>query len=123
MKLIDFEKDVYSGIVSKIWHKFPNEGLKEFDNGTLFLLKSKNGTIHVCCLHGNSVEDKDWMAIRLSDFEVIHLKNQKDSTYAFVGFVNRATKLNPFFNKIKQGRNFKQCRNFVTYNKRKKEMS
>lgn len=58
------------------WMLRPHEHLRTYKNGTLFLLRSRTGKIHLCELFGNLPTDESWKARRLSDGKILRLENQ-----------------------------------------------
>jgi len=63
------------------WQSCPLEKLREYKNGTLFLLQRKNGRVDLCELLGNLPEDISWKARREADLKVIRLEKQKGATF------------------------------------------
>jgi hypothetical protein len=59
------------------WINEPYKTLREYPNGTIFLLKMITGQIHICQLTGNIDTDQSWKAHRYSDRKTIRLENFK----------------------------------------------
>lgn len=64
-----------------VWRKDPAKHLRERPNGTLFLLRMKNGIIHTCELCGNMPGDSSWKAQRFTDFKIISLDRMSGSEF------------------------------------------
>ena len=59
------------------WIEDPYNSLKSFNDGTLFLLKTKLGNIHLCTLSGNMESDISLKAYCHSRCKYIRIENQK----------------------------------------------
>ena len=59
------------------WMENPHITLREYPNGTLFLMHHANGATHLYELAGNIESDQSWKAKRLSDFSYIRLERQR----------------------------------------------
>lgn len=60
------------------WLQNPLNGLRDYPQGTPFLLKSRTGLIHVCILIGDEAK----LARRLSDGKYIQLAAYKNRWFA-----------------------------------------
>jgi len=67
------------------WREAPEEGLRGYPGGTLFLLRLRSGAVHVCDLYGNMEGDISLKARRLTDGAIIRLERQKRSSYILLG--------------------------------------
>lgn len=64
------------------WRPEPHKKLREFENGTIFLLRPHAGSaIHLCELFGNEHNDIRWKALRLSDMRVFSLEQHQTATF------------------------------------------
>ncbi len=72
------------GAVFGDWLDSPHIRLRAHRNGTLFLLLTKAGMIHLCELGGNLESDQSRKARRLSDGEIIRLENLQGARFVLV---------------------------------------
>ena len=68
------------------WTREPHKhlGKGKYKYGTLFLLRTKKGHIHICSLGSMMKTDQSCRALRLSDFKYIRLENYAGSLFSLI---------------------------------------
>lgn len=66
------------------WIDQPHKRLRTYPNGTLFLLRTAQGLVHLCSLSGNIESDDSWKAQRFTDCKVIRLETLRKGAMAFI---------------------------------------
>jgi hypothetical protein len=65
------------------WIDKPHERLRKYSDGTVFILRTKYGTTHVCSLIGNMKTDHSWKAQRYTDGKIFRL-TKRNAELAFI---------------------------------------
>ena len=59
------------------WRDNPNDRLRRYPDGTMFLLRTSHGRVDLCWLVGNMEGDENLTAQRLSDLKIVSLRKQR----------------------------------------------